>query len=41
MTFVTLPKATRGFWNYGTGQGEGKIIEKLLLTIEDKKTFIY
>jgi hypothetical protein len=29
-----LPKATRGWWNVGTGTGEQKLIERLAGTLE-------
>lgn len=32
--FITLPHATHGHWNVGTGSGDGKLIEKLEGTLE-------
>jgi hypothetical protein len=32
--FITLPHATRGYWNVGTGTGDGKLIERLAGTLE-------
>lgn len=34
-TFITLPKASRGFLNVGTGSGEpGKIIERIIMQLQ-------
>lgn len=37
MSFITLPKATRGFWNVGTGEGVS-IVEGMEATLEELAT---
>ena len=36
--FITLPHATHGHWNVGTGEGTGKLIERLAGTLEGTVT---